>query len=242
MAVEYDQITSFHYSAYRPPLHNPIFDKCISKNQRYNTGLDLGCGTGQSSIALAKYCEKVIGLEPSKQMLKKSIRRDRINYHLFNGIDLNFSNDTFDIITFAGSLYYAKSQNLLDEAIRVSKRNAKIIIYDFEINLDNILMKLIGRTTDPNNQNYNHEEDFSGLSQNNIQKETSSKYKVLLKISNTEILHLLLATKDLYLLLLETFGVDQLETKISSGLDQLFPLKTHEFKVNIYYTVYSVVK
>jgi hypothetical protein len=63
-----------------------------------------------------------------------------------------------------------------------------------------------------------------------------------MKISNTEILHLLLATKDHYLLLLENFEEDQLETKISSSLDQLFPLKTHEFKINIYYSVYSVVK
>jgi ubiquinone/menaquinone biosynthesis C-methylase UbiE len=242
MVEEYDQITSFHYSAYRPPLHNPILDKCMSKNHAYETGLDLGCGTGQSSKALANYCEKVIGIEPSEQMLKKSISHDKVNYHLFNGIDLDFSNDRFDIITFAGSLYYAKSQRLLDEVTRVSKRNATIIIYDFEINLDSILMNLIARTTEPNNQKYNHQEDFSGLSQDNIKKETSSKDQILLKISNKEILHLLLAAKDQYLLLLGKFGKSQLEAKISSGLDNIIPSKEHEIKVKIYYTIYKVVK
>lgn len=242
MADEYDRITSFHYSTYRPPLHNPILDKCIPNNHTYDTGLDLGCGTGQSSIALTSYCQEVIGLELSKHMLKKSITHDKVKYHLFNGIDLDFSNDIFDIITFAGSLYYAKSQRLLDEVVRVSKRNANIIVYDFEINLDNVLMKLIGRTADAHNLKYNHEEDFSGLSQKNIQKERSSKDEVFLKVSNGEILHLLFATKDKYLLLLEKFGKSQLDTKISAALDKVMPLKIHDLKVKIFYAVYRVLK
>ena len=242
MTDDYDQITSFHYSAYRPPLHNLILDKCISLNRTCATGLDLGCGTGQSSIALAKYCEKVTGLEPSEHMLKKSIPHNKVSYHLFNGKDLDFSNDIFDIITFAGSLYYAKSQRLLNELIRVSKQNAKIVIYDFQINLDSIMMKLIGGSSDVNLQLYNHEEDFSGLNQNNLKKEISSKDEVVLKISNSDILHVLLATKDLYVLLLEKFGERQLDTKISSGLDKIIPLKIHQLKFTIYYTIYCVVK
>lgn len=242
MTDEYDQITSFHYSAYRPPLHNLILDKCISLNRTYATGLDLGCGTGQSSIALASFCQEVIGLDPSESMLNKSISHNNVKYHLFNGIDLVFPDDKFDIITFAGSLYYGKSQRLLDEVIRVSKQKAKIILYDFEINLNNILVKLIDWSSYTNIQKYNYEEDFSGLNQNNLQKEISSKDEVSLKISNSDILHLLLAAKDLYVLLLEKFGERQLDTKISSGLNRIIPLKTHEFKVNIYYTIYGVVK
>jgi ubiquinone/menaquinone biosynthesis C-methylase UbiE len=243
MADEYDRITSFHYSTYRPPLHNPILDKCIPNNHTYDTGLDLGCGTGQSSIALTSYCQEVIGLEPSKHMLKKSINHDKVKYHMFNGTDLDISKDLLDIITFAGSLDYAKSQRLLDEVIRVSKRNAKIVIYDFEINLDSIMMKLAGRSAEANDQKYNHEEDFSGLSQKNIQKERSSKNEVFLKVSNGEILHLLLATKDKYLILLEKFGrKSQLDTKISAALDIVMPLKIHDLKVKIFYAVYRVLK
>ncbi len=242
MVEDYDQITSYHYSAYRPPLHNLILDKCISDSRIYGSGLDIGCGTGQSSIALAKYCEKVTGLEPSEHMLKKSIAHNKVTYYLFNGIDLDFPNERFDIITFAGSLYYAKSQKLLDEVIRVSKQKAKIILYDFEIILDSIMMNLTGRSAEAGEQKYNHEEDFSGLNQNNLQKEISSKDEVSLKISNSDILHLLLATKDLYELLLEKFGERQLETKICSGLDRIIPLKIHELKVKIFYTIYSVAK
>ena len=242
MTDEYDQITSFHYSAYRPPLHNLILDKCISDNRRYESGLDIGCGTGQSSIALAAYCEKVTGIEPSEQMLKKSIIHDKVRYHLFNGIDLDFSNDIFDLITFAGSLYYAKSQRLLDEVIRVSKPNAKIIIYDFDVILDNIMKNLMGRLPDPNNQKYNHAEDFSGLRQGNIQKEITSKDQVSLKISSSEILHLLLATKDYYILLLERYGKDKLENKINSALEKIIPPKAYTLEVNIYFTIYKVIK
>ena len=95
---------------------------------------------------------------------------------------------------------------------------------------------------DSDNRKYNHEEDFSGLKEVNIQKEISSKDQVSLKVSISEIIHLLLATKDLYLILLEKFGKDKLESKISSALEKFFPSKQHMLKVNIYFTIYNVSK
>jgi len=242
MTIEYDQITSYHYSAYRPPLHHLILSKCITIDSKLDIGLDVGCGTGQSSIALTNYCEKVVGIEPSEEMIKKSIKHSQVQYLLYNGIDLNLSKNKFDIISFAGSLYYAKSQKLLDDVIRVSKHRAKIIIYDFDIKLEEILMNLIGRFKTGNDQRYNHQEDFSGFMQGNLQKEKTSKEHVQLKISNSEVVHLLLARKDFYLILSEKFGKDHPEKNIKTKLKELFPIGSIELKVNIYYTVYGVIK
>ena len=51
MDNEYDEITAYHYLKYRPPLHELILAKGLKADPTYVEGLDIGCGTGQSSIA-----------------------------------------------------------------------------------------------------------------------------------------------------------------------------------------------
>jgi len=46
----------------------------------FRVGLDAGCGTGHSAVALAKYCERVFGLDPSQSMLDVAQRHPKIAY------------------------------------------------------------------------------------------------------------------------------------------------------------------
>ena len=120
MQNDYDHITAYHYSAYRSALHLPILERCL-KGESFNRGLDVGCGTGQSSVALANFCNKIIGLEPSYEMLEKTIFHPKVNYLYLENEKLPFHENSFDIITFAGSWYYTQSQMLLKEVIRIAK-------------------------------------------------------------------------------------------------------------------------
>lgn len=61
MSEEYDEAIAYHYNAYRPPLHEVILSQVLGKDERFQNGLDIGCGTGYSAIALAKYCSQVYG-------------------------------------------------------------------------------------------------------------------------------------------------------------------------------------
>ncbi len=149
MPTEYDPITAKHYAAYRPCLHLPILQKCI-KNEHYALGLDIGCGTGQSALALTNFCNKVIAIDPSESMLQNAMPHNQIEYQHCNGQDLQFEANIFDCITFAGSLFYAKSQHLLNEVEKVAKPNAQVIIYDFMVLLDPTLEQL-GVTPPSNN-------------------------------------------------------------------------------------------
>ena len=72
-------------------------------------------------------------------MLKKAITHPKVDYQIFDGKSLSFDSNQFDIITFAGSLFYAKSQIILDEVVRVGKPGSKILVYDFELFLHEIL-------------------------------------------------------------------------------------------------------
>ena len=242
MLNEYDHITATHYSAYRPSLHSKILNEYFEEDGTYNFGLDVGCGTGHSSIALAHYCNKVIGIDPSPDMLRKSIPHSRVEYSIYNTNKLDFPNDYFDIITFAGSLYYANSQELLDEIVRVSRHSAEIIIYDFEILLEEILDKLKLTGDSKHTSEYNHEANLSGLKQKKIKvkKELVNPFSINISISN--LAHLLLSSKDNYRVLTNNYGDPTIHSKVSEKLVAILNAEEIPVRAKTYLTSYMVVK
>ncbi len=80
MTERYDSVVAEHYAAFRPPLHRLILERMIRPNESFQTGLDVGCGTGYSAIALAKYCDRVFGLEASQPMLDRARQHPKITY------------------------------------------------------------------------------------------------------------------------------------------------------------------
>lgn len=242
MSKEYDHITAFHYAAYRPSLHSDILKAYFREAVKVKTGLDVGCGTGHSSIALTAYCDRVIGIDPSKEMLQKAITNPSVQYTLYdlNGID--FSADHFDIITFAGSLYFAKSQQLLNEIIRVSKRAAKIVVYDFELFLDEILNILSRETYTKQITAYDHQTNFTGLDQTNIINEKELKRMIDVEMSVSNLAHVLLSSKDNYGLLLESFGEEDLYNKVAEKLHASLNTDNTSVEAMTYLTVYEVTK
>jgi ubiquinone/menaquinone biosynthesis C-methylase UbiE len=240
MKHEYDVIIAEHYAAYRPPLHQVILKKCLKEYQesKFKLGLDVGCGTGQSSVALTDFCEKVIAIDPSPEMLVMAKSNRLINYRSFDGKNLDFPDDQFDIVTFAGSLFYGKSQRLFDETLRVTKRNGLILIYDFEIVLDEFQRDL-EILVDKSLEGYDHWLDFSGLDTYGISKLFTQKKRMKIKVTPKEMTHVLLAEHGVY------------QALISKRPDVIpfemvyEQLKNHHFQelpFNIFYTLYKTEK
>jgi SAM-dependent methyltransferase len=242
MSKEYDQITAFHYAAYRPSLHSDILKAYFRKAVKVKTGLDVGCGTGHSSIALTAYCDRVIGIDPSQEMLQKAITNPSVQYTLYDLNAIDFSADHFDIITFAGSLYYAKSQHILNDIVRVSKRAAKIVVYDFELFLDEILNLLSRETYTKQITAYDHQTNFTGLDQTNIRIEKELKRMIDVEISLSNLAHVLLSSKDNYGLLVEFYGEDDLYNKIVEKLHAVLNTEKATIRAMTYLTVYEVTK
>jgi ubiquinone/menaquinone biosynthesis C-methylase UbiE len=242
MTHEYDQITAFHYSAFRPSLHLMILKECLEEGKEFSYGLDVGCGTGQSSIALTNFCNKVIGIEPSKEMLQKSIKHPRIEYSQYNKKYFDFSDNYFDLVTFAGSLYYAKSQTLLDEVVRVTKSASKIIIYDFELSVDVILEKLNLEIGFEQKLHYDHQVNFDDLYKEHIKVKKEFKNYLSSEISISNLSHLLLSSKDNYSVLLKSLGKENLYNKVSHKLHSIFKAENILIDAITYSIVYQNIK
>src|ERR1044071_950921 len=80
MAERYDEVAAAHYAAYRPPLHRIILDRVLSGGEWFSLGLDVGCGTGYSAVALAGHCTRVYAIDPSSSMLANAAANESVIY------------------------------------------------------------------------------------------------------------------------------------------------------------------
>ncbi|MEQ8684719.1 MAG: class I SAM-dependent methyltransferase [Imperialibacter sp.] len=237
MDEDYDADIAHHYNAYRPPLHQLILAKCLKPGRAYSNGLDIGSGTGQSSIALAGFCEKVTGIEPNEEMLTQAIAYPGVSYVHFDGKKLPFTDGPFDIITFAGSLFYARSQRMLNEVVRVCQPKATIITYDFELLFQQLPF---GFHLPVEAVDYDHRANFSGLEMNGLRETNSFVSDYQLTLSTEELGHLLLSARSFYEYFAQRYASSEpfvlLVKELSNHAD------THSIDARLYATNYIVSK
>ena len=120
----YDAYTARHYSAFRPPLHRFILRQCLGEDL-FSKVLDIGCGTGHSTLALADFCQKVVGFDLSQFMLQQALLHPNIEYtSQING------NAKFDLICFFGSINYIGPGELIS-ILKLLEKGGQVICCDF---------------------------------------------------------------------------------------------------------------
>ena len=99
--------------------------------------LDLCCGTGDISFALAQRGANVTGLDFSKEMLQVASERNeksdaRPTFIQGDAQQIPFPENTFDIVTVGYGLRNLTSwQRGLEEMLRVARPGARLIVLDF---------------------------------------------------------------------------------------------------------------
>src|SRR5918994_6128464 len=92
-----------------------VVSSCVGE-QRINTILDLGCGTGRFSEALAAHFEaEVVGIDPSKKMLeqaRRKLRDRRVRYEFGRGEAIALPNDSVDLIFMSMTFHHFDDQML----------------------------------------------------------------------------------------------------------------------------------
>ena len=189
----YDAITALHYSAYRPPLHSIILEKALRDNKKRQIGLDIGCGTGRSAQELANFCDHVVGIEPSKSMLFETKKHEKVDYVNSPGEQIPIAARSVDVVTLAGSLNYIERNSLVSELVRISRAEAEIVVYDFEIDLTNF-EEFLGINLTNSSLEYDHSTNLSGHS--NFYEVTIVEDEFSTNASSLEIAHLLLSNRE----------------------------------------------
>lgn len=104
---------------------------CVGK-QRFNTILDLGCGTGRFSESLAAHFDaEVIGIDPSEKMLdqaRSKLRDHRVRYQSGCGEAIPLPDKSVDLIFMSMSFHHFNDQKRAARECRRVLRDGAVAI------------------------------------------------------------------------------------------------------------------
>jgi SAM-dependent methyltransferase len=92
--------------------------------------LDVGCGTGQSTVALRGIADSVIGIDASPDMLSVALSGDNIRYVAAPAESIPFPDAVFDLITVSMAFRWFDRSTFFGEARRVLRETGWLVIYN----------------------------------------------------------------------------------------------------------------
>lgn len=93
--------------------------------------LEIGCGDGRITAQLAGKATCLVALDPSARDLRNAARRvDKALFCRASGVQLPFSDHSFDTVLFTLSLHHQDSRLALNEAGRVVAPSGRILVME----------------------------------------------------------------------------------------------------------------
>jgi len=120
------------YGRARPFFHGEVARRLRSFAgvQRFARVLDVGCGSGQSAVALAEIADEVIAIDPSPSMLAAAQRVSNVQYLLGAAERLDFATAHFDLVSVGSALHWFDQERFYAECHNVLSRDGLLAIYN----------------------------------------------------------------------------------------------------------------
>ncbi|XP_029461967.1 putative methyltransferase DDB_G0268948 isoform X2 [Rhinatrema bivittatum] len=127
------------YQKYRLPPPDEILKLIFSyleekKGKPFGLAVDIGCGTGQSTRALAPHFERVVGTDISKAQIEEAKQASctaNTSYCVCPAEELPFEDGSVDLITAAAAAHWFNIEKFLKEANRILKPNGCMALYSY---------------------------------------------------------------------------------------------------------------
>jgi SAM-dependent methyltransferase len=121
------------YTEGRPYFHPLVIERIrafLSLTKPVMRAIDVGCGTGLSTIALKEIAEEVVGVDASIEMIALAEKDARIEYRVADALSLPFGENEFDLMTLCSAFHWFEREKFLREAGRVLRARGWLIVYD----------------------------------------------------------------------------------------------------------------
>ena len=125
---EYERFKGFSnvYNESRPMLPREAIEILKKyKDTNIETIIDIGCGTGLSTLVCTEFSKNVIGIDPSKDMLDEAKKKENDNLKFKQGFGENtgLSNSIADIVICSQAFHWMNPEITLKEVHRILKPN-----------------------------------------------------------------------------------------------------------------------
>jgi ubiquinone/menaquinone biosynthesis C-methylase UbiE len=91
--------------------------------------LDVGCGTGHSTVALLPYARRIVGVDSSSEMLAQATRHERIEYRKGYAESIPVRSGDFDLVTVSSAYHWFDHELFLRQAARVLRSGGSLVLY-----------------------------------------------------------------------------------------------------------------
>ena len=121
-----------HYDRGRPYHHARTLERVLTMvgDGPVGTALDVACGTGMSTVALAGHADAAVGVDVSPEMLRSARRAPGVRYLLGGAERLPFRAATFEAATCCSGVHWFDQPRFFAELHRVLRPRAWVGLYD----------------------------------------------------------------------------------------------------------------
>lgn len=226
---KYDSITAFHYKYFRPPVHKQILNRALGSS-KFSKALDVGCGTGQSSIALTHFCNKVVGYDPNLPMLKEAKAHPSVDY--YSDLDLN---NQFNLLCFFGSINYI-NQLEISQLINLLVPKGTIVCCDFDLQFPSLIKSLLEGSEQGN---YNPAKDLSLYEIKSLKEIEKGNFNLSFQSSIKDTAHLILGDSNFLSHFQNQYGFQDPYEDLVEKLRNNFSVEEITHSVKAYWVKYK---
>lgn len=123
---------AIRYAASRPRGHSRVLElvaEWLRAELPVARALDVGCGTGHSTVALLPYARHITGIDSSSEMLAQAPPHPGIEYRKGYAEALPFRGEHFDLVAVSSAYHWFDHERFLGEAARVLRPRGWLVLY-----------------------------------------------------------------------------------------------------------------
>lgn len=123
---------ALRYAVNRPAAHPqllPLLLEAVREHLPVARALDVGCGTGNSTVALLPHARHIVGVDASSAMLAQAPLHPQIEYRKAHAEALPFRGGSFDLVTVCSAYHWFDHDRFLAEAARVLVPQGWLALY-----------------------------------------------------------------------------------------------------------------
>ena len=120
------------YARVRPQYHPQAVRWICEAAGRASLGrvLDVGCGTGHSTLALAAVAESVVGVDTSAEMLALAPKAVNVCYRQCAAEEMDFPPESFDVVVVASAMHWLAPKMFLEQLHKILTPSGCLAIYN----------------------------------------------------------------------------------------------------------------
>lgn len=122
---------SDEYAKYRPGYPPALFDWLATLTPTRDLAWDVGTGSGQAAVGVARHFERVIASDAAEAQLRNAAAHERVSYRVMSAERADLASASVDLICVAQALHWFDFDRFYAEVRRVLKRSGAIVAWTY---------------------------------------------------------------------------------------------------------------